>query len=227
MPIPLPLLHTLRSAEQKKKKAATGRDERREVFRSKTRILSSNARENSCAARASLRRDHADAQRIPSRFLRLVPRNDAGDIDGDAANENENENENDAARGGSKGAALCFFFVSLRAAHRASSVGHVVDEDTHKFGFPQISRDREDCETTDTLGARADAARDFLRKKFCFFLSGFALPRQKALEKKTRTETTSSSPVMKLQKGVSQKHHSQCPNFRVLLPDSSGCPVEN
>jgi hypothetical protein len=31
-------------------------------------------------------------------------------------------------------------FVSLRAP-RFASVGHVVDEDTHTFGFPQIPRD--------------------------------------------------------------------------------------
>jgi hypothetical protein len=72
-----------------------------------------------------------------------------------------------------------FFFVfrlASRRAPRVASVGHVVDEDTHKFGFPQISRDREDCETTDTLGARADAARD-ARFVFSSF-SGFALPRR-------------------------------------------------
>ena len=81
-----------------------------------------------------------------------------------------------------------FFRLASRRAARFASVGHVVDEDTHKFGFPQISRDREDCETTDTLGARADAARDFLRKKFCFFLSGFALPRRARKEDANRND---------------------------------------
>jgi hypothetical protein len=33
-----------------------------------------------------------------------------------------------------------FLFVSLRAP-RFASVSHVVDEDTHTFGFPQIPRD--------------------------------------------------------------------------------------
>jgi len=57
-----------------------------------------------------------------------------------------------------------------------------VDEDTHKFGFPQISRDREDCETTDTLGARADAARD----AFCFCFSSRVLPSRDALGSKKK-----------------------------------------
>jgi hypothetical protein len=87
------------------------------------------------------------------------------------------------------------FFVSPRAARRAprvAAVGHVVDEDTHKFGFPQISRDREDCETTDTLGARADAARD---ARFVFVFSSRVLPSRDALGSKKEKREPKRRPL--------------------------------
>ena len=216
MPIPLPLLHTLRSAGGDGKRHF----ESREVFLS--------AAENSCGFgfRLSEGATTLTLNEYPKTFS--TSRSTKRRRRYRRRRREPKDDEDDAARGGSKGAAFFFVFrLAARRAPRVASVGHVVDEDTHKFGFPQISRDREDCETTDTLGARADAARD---ARFVFVFSSRVLPSRDALgskKKKTRIETTSSSPVMKLQKGVSQKHHSQCPNFRVILPDSSGCPVEN
>ena len=83
----------------------------------------------------------------------------------------------------------CFFFVSLRAS-RFASVGHVVDEDTHTFGFPQIPNVIEKTVKQPTRGARADAARD-ARFVFSSF-SGFALPRrarQKNANREPRRKT--------------------------------------
>ena len=175
------------------RKAATGRDERREVFLSKTRISSSNARENSCAARASLRRDHADAQRVPSRFLRLVPKNDAGDIDGDAATENEltktKTKTKTKTRGGSKGAALCFFFVSLRAAQkvaprRSATSWMKTHTNSDSLRFPVI----EKTVKPPTHLARGPTRRETFRaKKKSFVFSSRVLPsRDKKRSKRIR-----------------------------------------
>ena len=83
------------------------------------------------------------------------------------------------------------------------------DEDTHKFDslrFPVIQKTVK----PPTHLARGPARRETFRakKKVLFFPLGFCPPRQKRRVPSRRHP----SPVMKPQKGVSQKHHSQCPN---------------
>ena len=116
-----------------------------------------------------------------------------------------------------------FLFSRKARRSREKPVRDVVDEDIHKFGFPQIENVIEKTvkETDTRRGPRDVRARFWFSREASFrFISG---PAKTQKQKKT----VKQSPVMLLQKGVSQKHHSQCPNFRVNLPDSSGCPVEN
>jgi hypothetical protein len=212
VPIPLPLLHTLRSAGGDGKRHF----ESREVFLS--------AAENSCGFgfRLSEGATTLTLNEYPKTFS--TSRSTKRRRWYRRRRREPKDDEDDAARGGSKGAAFFLFFVSPRAARRASRRSATSWMKTHtnsdSLRFPVIEK---------TVKPPTHLARGPTRRetRVLFFPLFRVLPSRDALDKKTRTETTSSSPVMKLQKGVSQKHHSQCPNFRVILPDSSGCPVEN
>ena len=65
----------------------------------------------------SERRDHADAQRVPKRFPRLVSKPDAGGIDGDAANRRMTKT---TRREEVRKVRLFFVFFSSRRAPRAA-----------------------------------------------------------------------------------------------------------
>ena len=165
------------------------------------------------ATRTAFRHDHADAPRCSSRALPSLPRRHRRyrsrrrDPDGKEAGEDVKE------RYGSR---ECFFSLGFgsRAARRSATSWMKTHTHSDSLRFPVI----EKTVKPPTRGARADAAR--LER----LVSPRRLVTRDALERERKRRL---SPVMKLQKGVSQKHHSQCPNFRVLLPDSSGCPVEN
>ena len=169
------------------------------------------------ATRTAFRHDHADAPRCSSRALPSLPRRHRRyrsrrrDPDGKEAGEDVKE------RYGSR---VCFFSLGFgsRAARRSATSWMKTHTHSDSLRFPVI----EKTVKQPTRGARADAARDAR----LVFPSRREYP-ARVFENETNRNDVFSSPVMKLQKGVSQKHHSQCPNFRVLLPDSSGCPVEN
>jgi hypothetical protein len=83
-----------------------------------------------------------------------------------------------------------FFFVFRLASRRAPRVraqsGHVVDEDTHKFGFPSDFHVIEKTVKPPTHLARGPTRRE-TRVLFLFFPLGFALPETRF---RNRTETT-------------------------------------
>ena len=102
-------------------------------------FLSANfgfGRARSRAARTAFRRNLADAPRI---FSCALPSRSSTTqtVSVEKPRTEKKRNGEEVKEKVRRRLGGCFSFVALRFA----SVGHVVDENTHTFGFPQISRD--------------------------------------------------------------------------------------
>lgn len=151
--------------------------------------------------------------------FRFVPRRRRRYVVRDRDEQNDQTERTRERRFARCGSVVFFSFrFALRASRRSATSWMKTHTHSDSLRFPVI----EKTVKQPTRGARADAARDAR----LVFPSRREYP-ARVFENETNRNDVFSSPVMKLQKGVSQKHHSQCPNFRVILPDSSGCPVEN
>ena len=171
MPIPLPLLHTLRSAGGDGKR----RFESREVFLS--------AAENSCGFgfRLSEGATTLTLNEYPKTFS--TSRSTKRRRRYRRRRREPKDDENDAARGGSKGAAFFLFFVSPRAARRASRRSATSWMKTHtnsdSLRFPVI----EKTVKPPTHLARGPTRRE-TRVLFLFFPLGFCPPETRSARKK-------------------------------------------